>query len=82
MGTHNSPPEWCLPEGLPVDTTIEKGQLIELPPDLSNLQDLIELETIGERVIWPNGLDANSASTLISDWLSGRTHREDNSAAL
>ncbi len=74
--------EWCLPEGLPVDTTIEKGQLIELPPDLSNLQDLIELETIGEKVIWPIGLDAKSASTLISDWLSGRTHREDNSAAL
>ena len=54
----------------------------ELPPDLSNLQDLIELETIGEKVIWPIGLDAKSASTLISDWLSGRTHREDNSAAL
>ena len=40
-----------------------------LPNYLSNLQDLIELEEIQEKVIWPDGLNAIRAKLLINNYI-------------
>ena len=40
-----------------------------LPNYLSNLQDLIELEEIQEKVIWPDGLNAIQAKLLINNYI-------------
>ena len=37
----------------------------QLPSYLSNLQDLLELEELGEPVIWPDGLSAIQAKNLL-----------------
>ncbi len=45
-----------------------KKTKIILPDYLSNLQDLMELEDYGEKVIWPDGLCASQARALIKEY--------------
>ncbi len=48
--------------------TIKSYHKMALPNYLSNLQELIELEDYGEKVIWPDGLDSTQAKSLIKNY--------------